>query len=169
MRPSGPAAIAICVILARPAAICAQRLPLRFAPHSITATDSAPVISPTYWVEGATIGAAVVGTTTVLLAAGLCNSSDSGSCRPGLYVGAAALGGVAGAGFGGLVGGLFRAPHSRPLRGHPVQGALIGAASGAMWGIGLLCHGAGVRCASDLTVGLSFATVGALAGWLTTR
>ena len=131
----------------------------------------ARVYPPSYWFEGAAIGAAVLGATTVFMASAFCGYDDSdSSCHPGVYVGAAAVGGALGAGVGALVGGFFDAPRARPLRGHPGRAALIGAVAGGVWGVGFLCHGLGDGCGSGESVfGISVSAVGALAGWLVAR
>ena len=97
------------------------------------------------------------------------DDSDS-SCHPGVYIGAAALGGALGAGLGALAGGLFDAPHARPLQGHPGRAALMGAIAGALWSVGFLCHGPGDgRGTTEPVFGISVSAVGALAGWLVAR
>lgn len=121
--------------------------------------------------EGAVIGAGVLGVTSVFIAAGFCGLNESGSsCGAGAYLGAAAIGGVVGAGFGGLVGGLFDAPSPHPLRGHPGRAAFMGAVAGALWSVGFLCHGLGHGCGDlEAAFGLSSSAVGALAGLLVAR
>jgi len=87
-----------------------------------------------------------------------------------VYVASAAVGGVVGAGLGALVGGMFDAPHARPLREHPGRAALIGAVGGAFWSVGFLCHGVGHGCGPGEPVfGISVSLAGALAAWLVGR
>ena len=168
------AAIARPLLLALVGALCcaprgaAQRLPERLQPLRPPTVDSVRKYSPSYWFEGAAIGAAVLGATTVFAAASLCGTGDGGgSCGPSVYIGSAAVGGVVGAGLGALVGGMFAAPHARPLRGHPGRAALLGAVGGAFWSVGFLCHGVGHGCGRGEPVfGISLSLVGALAGWL---
>jgi hypothetical protein len=171
VRIAGPILLVLLGILFRPPVGVAQRMPARLQPFRVSAADSARVYPPSYWFEGAAIGAAVLGATTVFVASAFCGYDDSGSsCHPGVYVGAAALGGALGAGVGALVGGLFDAPHARPLRGHRGRAALMGAVAGALWSVGFLCHGLGDGCGSAEPVsGTSVSAVGALAGWLVAR
>jgi hypothetical protein len=151
-----------------PLAGAAQRLPETLQPIRPPAAESVRVYAPSYWIEGATISAAVLGATTVFVAAGFCEFGDAGTpCRASTYVASAAIGGVVGAGLGALVGGVFDAPHARPLRGHPGRAALIGAVGGAVWSVGFLCHGLGDGCGrSEPVFGFSVSLAGALAGWL---
>jgi hypothetical protein len=121
----------------------------------------------TYYFEGAVIGASLLATTGALVAYELaCHYSDTGSdCRavPVIEVGlgGALFGGTVGA----LVGGLFPAPHPRPLRGHASKAALLGAGAGALLGFGLFQQFCLNGCSSG-EVGFSVSTtaVGALAG-----
>jgi hypothetical protein len=165
------------MLLALVAAVCcasegaAQRLPDRLQPIRPPAADSVRVYAPSYWVEGATISAAVLGATTVFAARGLCGLDETGSpCGFGTYAASAAIGGVVGAALGAIVGGMFDAPHARPLRGHPGRAALIGAVGGALWSVGFLCHGIEDGCGREEPIfGISVSLAGALAGWLVGR
>jgi hypothetical protein len=159
------AMLAVTVALAVPSAGAAQRLPERLQSFRPAAADSGRKFAPTYWFEGATIGAALVGTTTVIIAASFCAYGEGGSCRSTTYIGSAVVGGVIGAGLGGLAGGMFAAPHERPLRGQPGRAALLGAVGGAVWSVGILCHSV-ARCSGrgEASFGLSMSFVGALAG-----
>ena len=170
-RTAGSVLLALVVALGCPSGGAAQRLPERIDPIRPPAADSVRVYAPSYWVEGATIGAAVLGATTVFVAAGFCGLDESGSPRGfGTYAASAAIGGVVGAGLGALVGGMFDAPHARPLRGHPERAALIGAVGGAVWSVGFLCHGLRDGCGRGEPVfGISLSLAGALAGWLVGR
>lgn len=119
----------------------------------------------TYYVEGAVIGAGVLATTGAWFI-GSCDF-DSGCAGPGPIVAVtlavALLGGTAGA----LVGGMFPAPHPRPLRGHAARAALLGATAGALWGFGVFPHFCLNGCnASEVRFGVSSAAVGALAGFI---
>jgi hypothetical protein len=167
-RLGAPLLLAACGLLARPVPGWAHRIASRFEAARVPAPDSARRYAPTYWVEGATIGAAVLATTGAFLAAAWCDLDESGeSCGPAAYLGGVTLGGVVGAGAGALVGGLFDAPRPRPLRGHAVRAALIGAVSGAAWSVGFLCHGLAHGCGrEEARFGISSSAVGALAGWL---
>lgn len=171
IRIAHPTMLALVAVLCCASEGAAQRLPERLRPIRPPAADSVRVYAPSYWVEGATFGAAVLGATTVFVAAGFCEFGDAGApCRPSTYAASAAIGGVVGAGLGALVGGMFDAPHARPLRGHPGRAALIGAVGGAVWSVGFLCHGLGDGCGRDEPVfGISVSLAGALAGWLVGR
>ena len=131
---AGAALLVLWCILCAPSAGAAQRLPERLQPIRPPTVDSVRRYSPSYWVEGAAIGAAVLGATTVFVAAGLCEFGDGGTpCRPGVYVASAAVG-------------------------------------GAVWSVGVLCHGLGHGCGRGEPVfGISVSLVGALAGWLVGR
>jgi len=160
-------------VLARPPMCAAQWMPAWFEPLRAAAADSARVYPTSYWFEGATVGAAIGGTTAALWAIGLCVDSETrhSSCwRPiPAYAVAAALGGAIGAGIGGLVGGLFDAPRPRPLRGHAGRGALIGVAAGAAWAVVLQCVGPFDDCHNTgilVAWAIPHSAVGALAGWL---
>jgi hypothetical protein len=116
---------------------------------------------PTYFVEGAVIGAGVLATTGAWFANGLCESHN---CT-GATVRTAVLVGLLGGAAGALAGGLFAAPHSRPLHGHAIKAALIGTIAGAMWGFGVFNHLCVDGCnPSEVRFGLSSAAVGTLAG-----
>ena len=171
MRIAHPTMLAMVAVLCCAPGGAAQRLPERLQPLRPPTVDSVRKYSPSYWFEGANIGAAVLGATTVFAAAGFCESGDGGTpCRPSVYLVSAAVGGVVGAGLGALVGGMFDAPHARPLRGHPGRAALLGAVGGAFWSVGFLCHGVGHGCGRGEPVfGISLSLVGALAGWLVGR
>lgn len=131
-----------------------------------------PVIPPTHWVEGAVIGAAIVGTTAAIGAYELgCEFADDRSwCNPGTVLLGGALGGVLGGIVGGLVGGRFPAKHPRPLKGYPQRTALIGAMAGALWSFGLVFQGCSNGCHSEeVVLGVSTTGAGALAGFLIGR
>jgi len=124
------------------------------------------------WLEGATIGAAVVGTTGAWVAYELgCHFSDVRSdCKARRVLAGGVFGGVLGGIAGGLVGGAFSAPNPRPLRGHPVRTTLIGAAAGALWSFGLFWHFCTDGCRSEEVIfGVSSTGTGALAGYLIGR
>jgi hypothetical protein len=117
----------------------------------------------TYYVEGAVVGAGLLATTGAWIGAGLCDSSDCG----GAAVTGAVLAGLVGGAAGALVGGMFHAPHPRPLHGHAVKAALVGTIAGALWGFGVFNHFCIDGChPSEVRFGLSTAAVGALAGLL---
>ena len=123
--------------------------------------------SPTYYFEGAAIGAGVVATTAALVWYELgCHYSEQRSdCAPGRIIGAGLVGAFVGGTVGALGGGLIAAPHPRPLRGDPVKAVLIGAFAGAIWGFGPFSHFCLNGCHSDQVVfGFSTTAVGALAG-----
>jgi len=170
VRIAGPTIVVLFGVLFRPPAGVAQQMPARLQPFRASAADSVRVYPPSYWFEGAAIGAAVLGATTVFVASAFCGYGDTDwSCDPVTYAGAAAIGGALGAGVGALTGGLFDAPRARPLRGHRRLAALIGAVAGAVWG-GFLCHGLGDGCGSaEPEFSISVSAVGALAGWLVAR
>jgi hypothetical protein len=135
-------------------------------------TSRQRVYRPTYWVEGATIGAAIVGTTGAWIAYEFgCKFSDLESdCATGRVLGAGAVGGLLGGIAGGLFGGAFSAPKPRPLRGHPVRSTVIGAGAGALWSFGLFWQFCLNGCRSEeVVVGVSTTGVGALAGLLIGR
>ena len=124
---------------------------------------------PSYWLEGATIGAAVVGTTGAWVTYELsCHFSDVRSdCKATKVLVGGVLSGVVGGIAGGLVGGAFSAPRPHPLQGHPVRTTLIGAGAGALWGFGLFSRFCANGCRSEeIGLGLSTTTAGALAGLL---
>jgi hypothetical protein len=152
-----------------PASGVAQRLPTAL---QLSATDSNAIhrhFAPTYWQEGATIGAAVVGTTGAWIAYDLaCKFSDTASdCRPGAVIAGGLVAGVVGGIAGGLAGGAFSARQPRPLRGHPVKATLVGAGVGALWSFGLFWHLCVNGCRSEqVAFGLSSTAIGALAGLL---
>ncbi len=158
MKPSALAVfLAACLVIV-PQASQGQRIVSlgHFPP------DSSPRHYPaTYWVEGAAIGASLLGTTGAWLGAGFCDSSDCGGAAVTGALIFGAVGGMAGALFGGMV----NAPHPRPLRGHPAKAALVGTIAGAMWGFGLFTHFCADGCnPSEVRFGISTAAVGALAG-----
>lgn len=135
--------------------------------HFASAESLARHYPATYWVEGAVVGTSLLATTGALFFYEWnCHYSDTrSSCTAGPILegslGAALFGGTVGA----LVGGLFPAPHPRPLRGHAVKAALLGTLAGAMWGFGLFTHFCLNGCnPGEVRFGLSTAAVGALAG-----
>ena len=124
---------------------------------------------PSYWLEGATIGAAVVGTTGAWVTYEFgCHFSDLRSdCKATKVLAGGVLSGVVGGIAGGLVGGAFSAPKPRPLQGHPVRTTLIGAGAGALSGFGLFSRFCANGCRSEeIVLGFSTTTAGALAGLL---
>ena len=168
MTPRGSTTLAFAALafVCPPACATGQQLPtaLRAA-----ATDSERIhrhLPATYWVEGATIGAAIVGTTGAWIGHEFSCDSDSGCSTADVVVGGL-VSGLAGGIVGGLIGGAFSAPHPRPFRGHPVQAAITGAAFGALWSFGLLLQGCTGGCGSEEVVfGVSTTAIGALAGFL---
>jgi hypothetical protein len=119
--------------------------------------------SPTYWVEGAVIGAGVLATTGVWIRGVLCDieASDCGGAAITSALVAGGLGAIAGA----LVGGSIRAAHQRPMRGHVAKAVLLGATAGALWGFGVFPRFCLNGCSSgEVALGVSSAAVGALAG-----
>jgi predicted membrane protein len=68
-----------------------------------------PQIRPSYWLEGALVGAGALGVLTAYLGHGLCANSDvrQPSCLEEVVVGGV-IGGLTGFGLGALVGGQFR-------------------------------------------------------------
>jgi hypothetical protein len=132
-------------------------------PWHLPSSSTLHTYPPTYYVEGAVVGAGVLATTGAWLGAGLCDSAD---CT-GATVTFALLTGVVGGVAGALVGGAFTAPHPRPLRGRPAKAALVGTVAGAMWGFGLFTHFCLNGCnPSEVRFGISTAAVGAIAGLL---
>jgi hypothetical protein len=157
------------LLLAIPALLPAQRL----TPYTWLRPGRAqtPQVrsQPSYWLEGATIGAAVVGTTGAWAAYELgCHFSDvSSDCKATKILAGGLVGGLAGGIVGGLVGGAFSAPRPRPLRSHPVRTTLIGAGAGALWGFGLFSQFCTNGCRSEeVALGFSTTGAGALAGLL---
>jgi|SRR6185503_6900115 len=129
-------------------------------------------IRPTHWVEGATIGAAVLGTTGGFLGYFLaCEFADDHSaCGPVPMLTGTALGVLTGGMVGALVGGFIPAERPRPLSGNPGKGALIGGGVGTLWGFGVLMQFCHDGCNSEEVVfGLSTTAAGALAGFLVGR
>jgi hypothetical protein len=129
-------------------------------------------IHPSYWLEGATIGAAVVGTTGALAFYELgCEFSEfSEDCSFGTVLGGALLGAAVGGTVGALIGGNIPAPRERPLRGQQRTAALVGAGAGALWSFGLFFQLCANGCRSEeVVLGLSTTAAGALAGLLVGR
>lgn len=136
--------------------------------YSVTQAD----IPPTHWIEGATIGAAIFGTTGAFAGymIGCEFADDRSSCSPGPIIAAGIVGGLTGGIVGALVGGQIPASRERPLRGRPGKAAAIGAAIGTAWGFGLLLQGCANGChTEEVVLGLSTTTAGALAGVLVGR
>ncbi len=126
----------------------------------------------TYYFEGAVIGAGVFATTGALVWYELaCNWSDvTSDCRTGPILGAGVVGALFSGTVGGLVGGLFPAPHPRPLRGHAAKTALLGAGAGALWGFGAFSQFCLNGCRSEnVVLSISTTVVGALAGLMVGR
>jgi hypothetical protein len=119
-------------------------------------------IRPTHWVEGATIGAAVLGTTGAFLGYFLaCEvSDDSSDCDASRLITGGLLGGVTGGLIGALVGGFIPAERERPLRGHPWKAAAIGAAVGTGWGFALDDGGRRVGWLSGRTLNSPLSSIG---------
>jgi len=165
-RPVPLCRIVLLGLLVSPCAARAQWLPPPVtAERRVAATETHPH-SPTYWVEGAVVGGAVLGSTATVLVFEVCGDADGG-CDVGdaLLFSTAAylLGGT----IGSLVGGAFSAPHPRPFRGHPAHSAAIGASVAALWSFGLLAGACLNGCRDDEVV-LIVTTMafGALAGLL---
>lgn len=169
-RLLGPASLVLALLVGTPASGACQWLSDRLW---LTAQErSTRSVPPTHWVEGATIGAAIVGTTGALGTYELvCHYSDNRSdCNAGLVILGGVAGGVVGGIVGALVGGAFPAATERPLRGQPRRAALIGAAAGALWSFGLFFHFCADGCRSEeVILGLSTTSTGALAGFLIGR
>ena len=72
---------------------------------AVVGADSVRARRPTYTWEGATIGAALVGTASAVLVGGLCGYSESRDSCVGSYVGGALTGAFVGGIIGGLIGG----------------------------------------------------------------
>jgi hypothetical protein len=159
-------------LLYEPALAVAQRRAEFLALPSDSRTSIQQVYRPTYWVEGATIGAAIVGTTAAWIAYELgCEFSDVQSdCNASRIVASGAVGSLVGGIAGGLIGGAFSAPKSHPLRGHPVRSTAIGAVAGSLWSFGLFWQFCLNGCRSEeVVLGVSTTGVGALAGLLVGR
>jgi hypothetical protein len=123
----------------------------------------------TYYFEGAVIGAGLLGATGALIAYEWgCHYSDSQSdCRAGPVIGVGLGGALFGGTVGAIVGGLFPAPHPRPLRGKPSKAALLGASAGALLGFGLLSQFCLNGCHSgEVEFNVSMTAIGALAGFI---
>jgi hypothetical protein len=160
--------LALTVAAAGPAA--AQRRSDVLAPLTPVARQEGRVYRPTYWKEGAAIGAAIVGTTGALVAYELaCEFSDVRSdCSLASVLAGAAVGGVLGGITGALVGGAFPAPEHRVRR--PARFMLVGAGAGALWGFGAFWQFCLNGCRSEeVALGISATAVGALVGWLIGR
>lgn len=135
------------------------------AASDVVATQHHPH-SPTYWLEGATIGLTVFGATASVIGAAVCADVDS-RCDAGDVLVFTGFGALLGGTMGGLIGGVFPASHPRPLRGHPARSAGIGAAAAAAWSFGLLARACLNGCRDDEVVLIvSTTAVGALAGLL---
>ena len=159
-------------LLCDPASVAAQR----HAAYLVRVRDSTraaqQVYRPTYWVEGATVGAAIVGTTGAWIAYEFrCEFSENPpDCAVGPILATGVLGALLGGTVGGLIGGAFPAAKTRPLQGHPVRSTAIGTAAGALWSFGLFWQFCLNGCRSDeVAFGLSTTAVGALAGLLVGR
>jgi len=146
--------------------LAAQWLPAPVAAvRGVVGTQHHPH-SPTYWLEGATLGLTVLGATASVIAAEFCGDTDS-RCDAANVLAFTGFGALLGGTIGGLIGGAFPASHPRPLRGHPARSAGIGAAAAAVWGFGLLAGACLNGCRDDEAVLIvSTITVGALAGLL---
>jgi hypothetical protein len=159
MKPSARSLSLVVTLVILPQASQGQRIAslTHFPPPDSTVRH----YPATYWVEGAVIGTGLLAPTGAVLWGGLCESSD---CTSAAITGALITGAI-GAAAGALVGGMFSAPHPRPLRGHAVQAALVGTLAGAMWGFGVFTHFCADGCnPREVRFGISIAAVGALAG-----
>jgi hypothetical protein len=167
-RFSGRLAVSILLLAAYTVSLSAQRQP----PFLVGPRDSLPVAQrtypPTYWMEGAVIGAAVAGTTLGWIFYEVCGYDEAGSgCDAGNLLLGVGVGAVFGGVVGGLIGGAFTAPHAHPLRGHPVKAAGMGAAAAALWSFGVFSQFCTNGCsAPEVRFGLTTVAIGAMAGWL---
>ena len=165
MRRATPLALMITMLAVSPA--LAQRQPSAVTPASPLLLQQRRVYHPTYWKEGATIGAAILGTTCAWVVYGLaCEFSDvSSDCSAWRVLAGGAAGGVVGGIVGGLIGGAFSAPEHR--RRQPGRFTLLGAGAGALWSFGLFWQFCLNGCRSEeVAFGVSITAVGAAAGWL---
>jgi len=155
----------ITMMAVRPA--LAQRQPEAVAPVNPLPLQQRRVYHPTYWKEGAAIGAAILGTTCAWAVYELaCEFSDvSSDCSAWRVLAGGAAGGVVGGFVGGLIGGAFSAPEPRVRQ--PGRFALLGAGAGALWSFGLFWQFCLNGCRSEEVVfGVSTTAVGAAVGWL---
>jgi hypothetical protein len=102
--------------------LAAQRIPppLAAAPARVPYAAQRPTPPPTYWLEGAVIGAAGLGVLASTFAAGMCGLDDRGGGCAGARLGGAVIGASLGFTIGGLIGGQIpKRPRSRERRSIP--------------------------------------------------
>ena len=145
--------------------------PSLLAAPQFVASPSFPRQQPTplarhrysHWMEGAALGAGLLGTTAGYLYYGLCEVE----CR---WESAALMtlsGGAVGATIGMLVGAIVPAARPRPFRGRPALGTLVGATLGGAWAFGVmtqLCQGG--CSAFEVRFGVTTILVGGSTGYL---
>ena len=111
------------------------------------------------------IGTGILATTGTWAGLLLCTLAETSSDCTWPIVGIGATGGLVGGLADALIGGMVKAPQSRPLHGHAVKAALVGTIAGAVWGFGVFTHFCLNGCnPTEVRFGLSSAAIGALGG-----